>query len=397
MRFIGPFIRQIIVLALGLASVASAAQRLELVVSGDAVTVRWPAEVGHRYVVERAQRLGDADWVNAGEVLAAVAQATWVDPTPVAASPSRFYRVLDHGLATGLGSEQAIHAADLIPMELFSLYDQGSRDVHDAVVAATLLSNAANVVTNGTLTLTGDPNRPSATYTPTPLDRLTVVPVDGANVDLFIGAYALTPSQDDVIIHAWRQESPGTALDFRYVPGQAADLATMMGTYESSSFPGVVFEVDLEASLTGYSTVDSSGSEFLSDASVRGQLTAPGFALGVNTRRRYELITVSGGSPGSASTDEIWINHTLTAGGDTFVWNNVKKQRSYRDGKESNIDTYWNATGTVSRNGASFGQYRRSLAAIGVSVIDLRFQIELPSAVILEVGRWLIQVPGVRP
>lgn len=80
-------------------------------------------------------------------------------------------------------------------------------------------------------------------------------------------------------------------------------------------------------------------------------------------------------------------------GGDTFAWKNVKKQRSFRDGKESQLDTYWGATGEITRNGQPFGRYRKTLTAVGTSVIDVRFQVVLADRVI-DVEQWTVQVPA---
>jgi hypothetical protein len=153
--------------------------------------------------------------------------------------------------------------------------------------------------------------------------------------------------------------------------------------------------VDLTGAISGFSEVDSTGTHQLSDMSVTGTVSAPGFVQTVRTRDRFEFVSTRGlsGKLQSSSTSENWNNNTVVWGGATYVWNNVKRQRSFRDGKESDLDTYWNALGTLTRNGVEFGRYRKVLNTVGTAVIDLRFQVVLADRVV-DVEKWIVQVPA---
>ncbi len=298
---------------------------------------------------------------------------------------------MDLGLTTpgALAGDAGFRAADLVPLELSELFDRSGRDALDAIQVATAFAPAGSpAITNGTLRVTGVPAQPYQ-YESLPKDRFILIPLQGPTVEIYVLFVDLTRG-----ISEWRHVSAGSDLVFRSELGVQANLANVKGQYQSTTFPGVTFAVDLAAVTTGFSEVDSTGNHTLTDTSLSGRVESTGFAQTVRTRNRFEFISTRGisGRLQSASTSEVWNNNTVVLGGDTYLWNNVKKQRSFRDGKESQLDTYWNATGEITRNGQAFGRYRKTLTPVGTSVIDVRFQVVLADRVV-DVEQWTVQVP----
>ncbi|MCC6235736.1 MAG: hypothetical protein IT580_24075 [Verrucomicrobiales bacterium] len=381
---------------MGVKAAAPVGPSLTVARAGSGVRLVWDVQAGHRYRVEHAPGVTGA-WQLAAELTVAVgnAEGSWTDTNSWAGVPVRLYRVADLGPAEsgGLTFDSAARASDLVPVELSDLYTRSAQNAYDAIQVATSYAPAGSPpVTHGTLRLTGDPSNP-VSYDALPGDHLVLVPLQGATVEVYVQELDLARG-----IAQWRQVSAGSELVFRTAPGAQATAVTVKGRYASANFPEVVFDVDLGASITGFNEVDSSGTHTLNDMTVTGSVAATGYRQTVQTRNRFEFISVRGatGRLQSASTSESWNNNTVVFAGDTYRWNNVKRQRSFRDGKESDIDTYWNAVGTVSRNGQPYGEYRKKLTPIGTSVIDLRFQVVLPDRV-LDVEQWTVQVPGSRP
>jgi hypothetical protein len=128
--------------------------------------------------------------------------------------------------------------------------------------------------------------------------------------------------------------------------------------------------------------VDSSGSSLLDDYTATGTVSAPGYGLIINERRRFELISTT---TDSATSEQTWNNNTLTIGSDVYKWVSAQKQKSFRNGNPSSVDTYWQASGGVLKNGAPFGLYKFDTSSAGLGYV--RFTLVLPNEVI-ELESW---------
>lgn len=360
----------------------------------DSVRVTWTAQPARRYRLEVTTNLS-GNWSTAVDLQSASGgngDLSWTDTNAVTLAGSRFYRVVDLG-GTNLGAlaeEAAFLASDLVPVELSELYARSAQDAADAIAFATaMVAPGGAAVTHGTVRVTGNPGNP-AIYEPGPTDRLVLVPIQGPTVEVYVQELDVARG-----IYQWRQVSGDIDLVFRSEPSPQGTRIRVAGRYGSPNFAGVSFEADLTGLVSGFSEVDSTGSHSLNDTTVRGTIAAEGFRQTVDTRSRFEFVSVRGGAGQlrSSSTSENWNNNTVAWGGSMYRWNNVKRQRSFRDGKESELDTYWNAVGSITRDGVEFGRYRKTMAAVGTSVIDLRFQVVLADRVV-DVERWLVQVPN---
>ena len=367
---------------------ASAAPSLQIHLVQGRMELGWSTTAGHAYAVESASTV-TGPWDTRQRLDAAGASLTWTEGT-LTPTEARFYRIADLGpTPTGrLTTEQAFRAVETVPVDLSDYFTRSSQQATDAVQAATQLSQSAQPVTHGTLTLTGVSADP-VHYSPQPADRLVIVPVTGGPTEIRVLQLDVTRA-----IYEWRQTSAEGDLTLRSSPANAATQLTAKGTFRSVTFPGVEFTVDLTAIVSGFSEVDSSGSHTLSDVRVTGHLDSLDFSQEVDGRNRFEFVSArnSVGRLESASTGEVWSNHRLTTPAGIYVWVNAKRQRSFRDGKESDIDTYWNAFGTVTFNGADYGTLRKLLTPVGNSVIDLRFQLVTPGTT-LDIEHWTVQAP----
>jgi len=362
---------------------------------GGRAVLAWTPQASHRYRVEQALDPVGAAWQAAAELTAdALGGALRWTNAPAAGAPARqFFRVADLGIPAGmLTFDSAARASDLVPVELSDLYSRSAQDTSDAIQVATAYAPAGSAPsTHGTVRLTGNAANP-VQYDALPADHLVLVPLQGASVEVYVQQLDLTHN-----IYQWRYVSGGRDLVFRSEPAASGTRITVKGRYVAlaTGFDGVVFDVDLAGVVTGFNEVDTSGAHNLSDMTVTGTVAARDYLQTVQVRNRFELVSArnAAGRLEAASTSEQWNNNTVVFAGDTYRWNNVKRQRSFRDGKESDLDTYWNATGTLTRNGQPYGQYRKIMTAVGTSAIDLRFQVVLPDRVV-DVEQWTVQVPG---
>jgi hypothetical protein len=271
-------------------------------------------------------------------------------------------------LLAGAGVAQTVGATAL---ETANLGAQG------VFLASILGAGGAQLVTTGTLT------QQSSTwnYSTSPSDRLFVQFQSGSNL-----TYYVTRMEGDFSRDATTFLERPHAFDYRVVVPTVGELsfenAIPTGTCNflvtargSLDWGQVTYTVDL--TLSGVYCIDTSfGYQLLNDYTTTGTVTAPGYALTVNQRWRHELV---GGAGGDASSVEEWNNSTLTLGVDIFQWDNTKKQKSFRDGQPSSLDTYWLASGNVLRNGTTYGAYRlQPLPLLGL----IKFVLDLPNETI---------------
>jgi hypothetical protein len=254
------------------------------------VRLTWVAQPNHRYRIETSPAL-TSGWTHATELLATTSEASWTHAQANPPVPHGFFRILDLGPApvAGLTADSAFRAADVVPLELTELFDRSGKSALEAIQVATALAPAGGLaITNGTLRLTGSPANP-VQYEPLPRDRFVLVPLQGPTVEIYVLFVDFTRG-----ISEWRHVSEGTDLIFRSEPGAQSDRATVRGHYRPSTFPGVAFDVDLAATTSGFSEVDSSGTHTLTDSTMTGRLSTEGFAQTVQTRSRFEFVSVRG-------------------------------------------------------------------------------------------------------
>ncbi len=353
---------------------AAAATNLKITKAGNGVNVEWNTEAGNDYQVESAATL-QGPWQKRTELTASVNTLSWPD-TELAGVSQRFYRV---ALIASAVPKATFLAADSVADDTgtLGLYtsDIGAKAVF---LASQLGAGGQQLLTTGTLTEQGQ----NWNYAPTPTDRLLVQFQSGTNLNYYVTRMEGTFSGDAANflqqphVFNYRVTSPPT-MDLTFtteIPSGTCNFAaTARGTL---AWGGVTYTLDL--TLAGQYCFESGFGYYslLNDYRTTGTVTAPGFNLRVDQRRRFELIT---SDRDSSSSEEEWNNNTLTVGADTFKWDNTKKQKSFKNGKPSSIDEYWQAHGAVLKNGAAFGTYRRDASAV---LQIIKFVLVLPDDVV---------------
>jgi hypothetical protein len=346
------------------------------------ITITWNSETATTYEVQSAASVA-GPWRPRASVDAVTTLVNWVD-TEVASSPQQFYRVAAISNPTGAPSREGLFAGDFLPNYAALLGEQSGEIGANAVfLASELGGGGVRLVTTGTLTQLGQ----NWSYGASPNDRLVVQFAIGTNASFYV-----TRMLGDFSFDATTFLHQNHNFDYRVVVPSVSDLtftsqisagtpslrATVLGTLVWSN---LTYSINLSLVGDYRFEIDSTGSSLLDDHTTTGTVNAPGYSLTISERRRFELVSTSSGT---ATTEETWNNNTLILGADTYKWVNARKQKSFKDGNPSSVDTYWQASGGVLKNGAPFGLYKFGTSSVFGFV---RFSLVLPNEVI-ELESW---------
>lgn len=363
-----------------LATTASAARVTSVRLLTDVVELGFQAVPGTTYNVQSAPSPEGA-WTPVQTLRAEVAQVTWSSPAPPPAG-SHFYRVREVVEPVGGLVKSQINAVEAVPLDIANR----SREMRDLAASAVSLASAlsgAGLVTNGILTQVGA----AWNYSPGAADRLDVRFQNGSNAIVRVARI-----EGDFSGDAARFLARGHRFEFRLEAPNGHDLAmvseqpdtgcdfrgTLRGTLPVE---GRVATVDLAASGSYCTETDTGFASLLTDTRLTGLVLTEGFRLVVNQRRRFELISNQGQS---ATSEQVWLDSTLETGGSTYVWNQVKRQKSFSNGVPSDVDGYWLARGEILRDGRAYGTY---LLDTRTSAAFIYFQVALPGGTI-ELESW---------
>lgn len=290
----------------------------------------------------------------------------------------------------GPTEEDAVRAAHFAPHVVYQEAVDATRMGLVAVQVASQIYGSPPLVTTGTVTWDGF----RLTYLPNPPDRLVVSLPDG---DRDFWFYGIEGSPTDVDTFLSRDHS----LDFQVARAGVLDLrltsSSLMGVREVTAagtieHDGTTYSIDLRNQGTYSAESDTSGGTVRDDNVWTGTVTAPNFTLTVNEGWSFFLIRVGGRID---TTDERVINDVLVYQGSVYQWAGVRMRKSFRNGVPSQIDTYWQGTGTIIRDGAVFGEYRLSVPVLigpdGRPITgQLRFVLALPGGE-TTLQSWLVQ------
>ncbi len=358
-------------------AVAFEITQIKIQTNGAAVT--WSTEAGRSYQVESAAAVV-GPWQTRAVLQANSNTLQWVD-TEAIAQPQRFYRIASVTQASLRGP---LLAGDAVPRDVGTVGLQSSdTGAKAAFLARQLGTGGAQLVTTGTLTEQGQ----NWNYAASPNDRLVVKFQSGTNVTFYITRMEGNFSGDAANF----LQQPHN-FDFRVVIPGVTDLtftseippatcnfrATARGALV---WGNATYTVNL--TLSGQYCFESGFGYYslLNDYTSTGTVTVPGYALTVDQRRRFELIATGGDT---ASSEQDWNNNTLTIGADTYKWVNARKQKSFKNGKPSSLDTYWQASGGVLKNGEPYGTYQMKPDSV---LGYVKFLLVLPNEVI-ELESW---------
>lgn len=128
---------------------------------------------------------------------------------------------------------------------------------------------------------------------------------------------------------------------------------------------GVTYDLDLTFSGQERFETDSTGTSYNADLATTGWAEGPDFHLEVDETWRFEL--VAGNGPGGfvANSAQRTVRGGLMAGGHVYGFRDIETKRAFRDGKPTELDTYWSAQGEVLQDGLQWGH-----VGMRVDVVD---------------------------
>ncbi|MBL9134267.1 MAG: hypothetical protein JNK85_00300 [Verrucomicrobiales bacterium] len=359
----------------------------EAVLTPDGLQLRWSATIGKSYAVQAGPSI-QGPWTSIHEQLAEGTSLTWTDPAPTTQHSLRLYRVAESDPSATESLARSLQLADAVPVRLGELFVSHLDTCASAIYLASTLRGGA-LTTNGTLSQSGI----QWSYAAAPADALEIHFATGTNL-----TYRTRQIAGDLSANASTFLNSGHNFEFEAVQTGVQDLrftsrrpagncnispwGAVAGTLVVSN---TVFTIDVQATGPYCFETDLSGYSLLQDYRTTGTVTAQGFRLTVDHRRRYEAV---GSGPGDATAEQVWMAHQLTLGNDTYLWTDVKRQKSFRHGKVSQWEPpgYWSATGQIVKNGIPIATYTY-LPAGPPSDIYLRFLLRV-GAQTIELERW---------
>lgn len=283
--------------------------------------------------------------------------------------------------------QRAIQRAHATPDAIYQTGVASAQLGINSALVASQSQGGLSLVTTGTVTFTAT----SASYAAAPADRLVVKLPDGKQVDFtfdrlsgdFSGDAANLLGRDHAVSFRAVQDGTGD-MQFESLRqgGQYQVTARGVMIYEGTSY-----DIDLTSAGVRRFENDSSGGTSNEDSQTRGSVRAAGFDLTIDETWSYQSIWTTGSGRGHDSASTRIVNSRLQLGTDVYQWNGARTQKSFRDGKPSQLDSYWKADGLVTRNGAPYGQYRMSAQNIGSSGGFIYFLLSLPSGDI-QLEKW---------
>ncbi|MCC7377540.1 MAG: hypothetical protein IT581_22965 [Verrucomicrobiales bacterium] len=352
--------RALILLAL-LGSLSAFAVRItQFRLDGEGLRLDWSATRGKVYAVEAAPSV-DGPWNAIHQQPADGDALNWTDPTPATNQAVRLYRIRESDPTNSSDSVAlSLQLADVVPVRLGELFASHLDTCASAIYLASSLGGGG-LTTNGTLTQVGN----QWSYAPAPANELAIHFATGTNL-----AYRTRQISGNFTGNASTFINNGHSFEFQAVQTGIQDLwitshrpagncsitpnGAVTGTFVTSN---ITFTINVQATGPYCFETDSSGYSLLQDFHTTGTVTAPGFQLTVDHRRRYEAV---GAGRGDATSEQVWMAHQLVLGTDTYVWADVKRQKSFKNGKASQWqppEEYWSASGQILLNGLPVATY----------------------------------------
>lgn len=229
----------------------------------------------------------------------------------------------------------------------------------EAVLMASRLTGGYQLVTYGTLTQFA-PDYQSFQYSPTPQDRLKVILHQGKTLEFVIKDF-----RGNLSLGASQFLSQNHALDFEGREEGVYDIHVTSLQWEGQRqgqikgktlFENVTYQFDLAVLGSYFFEVDSTGSEYKSDFTLKGAVHSPRMQVNVDESRFFRMITTRGTRTESVSNASNTTNNTATTSdGHNYQFQNAIIRKAFRDGKP-NEPEYWLGQGVLLKDGQALGQ-----------------------------------------
>jgi len=239
------------------------------------------------------------------------------------------------------------------------------------VFAASIETGGTRLVTTGTLTQSAsDPE--DFTYLAFPADRLRLVLADGSltefTVELFDGDFSDDAEhflrRDHRIVCSVQRVGLGTLRIVDDRRGRRA-VQTLRGSCASD---GIDYDVDLTMEESTFFDIVVAA-EFKSESTMTGVISAPGLSITVDESDFYHSFTSDNVSEDSRRV----VNSVWTSGSEGFSFVDVRLSKALRDDLPVDVSDFWNASGTITRNGTAIGEL---LFAVERNRMILHTQVE---------------------
>ena len=223
----------------------------------------------------------------------------------------------------------------------------------DAVYFATMQSGNTRLVTNGTITETG---QQQYSYAPKPDDRLRLKFASGQIVEYRFGDFQGDYSQPD----GARFLRNNHFLRFRFKSSWGTNVVVRMrreGRQYQNSVKGQVadgptrYEVSTTTQGTIVTDIGGSGAEYDSREEVSGTASAKDFEVAIHEQFRYHMVVFD------HAVEDVThnISNAWQIGSERYALPDGHIFRTFKNGTANELDS-WKANGVLSRDGQPIGQ-----------------------------------------
>ncbi len=238
-----------------------------------------------------------------------------------------------------------------------------------AVFTASIETGGTRLVTTGTLTQTA-PNSDRLAYAATPTDRLRVRLADGSVTDFVVGDFDgdFNGDADDFLRDDHRLDftvqRDGLASG-RVTSNRVNRRAerTVRGTMISQ---GISYDVDLAIHESTFFDIVVSA-EFRSETNMTGVVSATGLSITVDETDFYHSFT----SDNVSEDFQRVINSSWTSGSEQYAFVDGRISKALRNDIPVEVDDFWNAFGTIMRDGAAVGRLSFTIAGNRMKITAL--------------------------
>jgi hypothetical protein len=226
-----------------------------------------------------------------------------------------------------------------------------------SLLYATTFSGANSLRSYGTVTEAADGR---ISYEAAPGDRLVIVQGSRRNE---IALVEIDGSGSDVRTFLERDHQ----IRLRFVAGDRVTgevWSSRNGTSREAGINGRVlvedvwWNGDLRQSGREMFDVDQSGSRFFDDHELTGSIDGGGASAEVRQHWTFEMVSARDGigSRMTAASSAIrLVNDIVSVGGQRYEWIDVRTKKTFRDGRPTELDTFWQGSGRIESNGQRIG------------------------------------------
>jgi hypothetical protein len=230
-----------------------------------------------------------------------------------------------------------------------------------SLLYATTFSGASSLRSYGTVTEAADGR---ISYEAAPGDRLVIVQGSRRNE---IALVEIDGSGSDVRTFLEREHR----IRLRFVAGDrlAGEVwSSRNGTSRESGINGRVlvedvwWNADLRQSGTETFDIDQSGSRLFDDHELTGSIDGGVASAEVRQHWTFEMVSARDGIGSrmtAASSAVRLVNDIVSVGGQRFEWIDVRTKKAFRDGRPTELDTFWQGSGRIESNGQRTGDVEK--------------------------------------